>query len=51
VWTAGSEDIPTLGRYESIPACRKAKAKLKLRRDQRAYCTVAPVNHPDLGLH
>lgn len=51
VWTQGSNVIPTLGRYESIPACRIAKARLKLRPDQRAYCTVAPVNWPDLGIH
>ena len=51
VWTPGSKDIPTLGRYESIPICREAKAKLKLKPGQKAYCTLAPPNEPDLGIH
>lgn len=45
------KEIRMLGRYPSIPACRKAKAKLSLDWQQRAYCTVAPVNYPDLGIH
>ena len=45
------KEIRVLGRYPSIPECRKAKAKLTLDWQQRAYCTVAPVNYPDLGIH
>lgn len=51
VWTPGRDDIPTLGRYRSTAECNKAKASLKLRPDQRAYCTLAPDNPPDLRLH
>ena len=52
VWDARKpNDIQNLGRFESIPECRAAKANLKLDSQQRAYCTVAPVNYPDLGLH
>ena len=42
VWTPGKSDIPTLGRFRSFPECRKAKAKLKLKPGQKAYCTVPP---------
>jgi hypothetical protein len=52
VWDARkAKEIENLGRYPSIPECRKAKAKLTLDPQQRAYCTVAPVNDPDLGFH
>lgn len=51
VWDAPSNSLTSLGRYPSIPECRKAKAQLGLLSDQRAYCTVAPVDPPDLGLH
>lgn len=46
VWDARSSALTELGRYESIPACRKVKAQLRLRSDQRAWCTVAPQSHP-----
>ena len=42
VWTPGRTNIPTLGRFKSFPACRKAKAKLKLKPGQKAYCTATP---------
>ena len=51
VWTPGSDRIPTLGKYKSIPACRKALAKLKLRPGQKAYCTLAPKKYRDWGIH
>lgn len=51
VWTPGSRAIPTLGRFESIPACRRAKAKVRLSGGQKAYCTLAPQNDPRLGIH
>jgi len=52
IWDARKpKEIQNRGRYPSIPECRKAKARLALHPQQRAYCTVAPVNHPDLGLH
>lgn len=52
VWDARKpKEIQNLGQYPSIPECRKAKAKLALDPQQRAHCTVAPVNYPDLGLH
>lgn len=46
VWDGRSNALTELGRYESIPACRKVKAQLRLRSDQRAWCTVAPQSHP-----
>lgn len=49
VWTPGSAQIPTLGRFESIPACRRAMARLKLSGGQKAHCTIAPDNRPDPG--
>jgi TonB family protein len=42
VWDGRTGAVTGLGRYESIPACRKVKAQLRLRPDQRAWCTVAP---------
>lgn len=51
VWTPGSKHIPTLGRFPSIPDCRRAKARLRLKGGQKAYCTLAPVIYPDLGIH
>lgn len=51
VWTPGRDEIPTLGKYQSIPHCRIAMARLELRPGQKAYCTLAPKNDPDLGLH
>jgi TonB family protein len=52
IWDAREpRAIQNLGRYPSIPECRKAKARLALDPQQRAYCTVAPVNYPDLGFH
>ena len=42
VWTPGKMELPTLGRFKSFPECRKAKAKLKLKPGQKAYCTVPP---------
>lgn len=51
VWTPGSREIPTLGRYESIPACRRAMARLRLSGGQKAYCTLAPENGPGPRLH
>jgi TonB family protein len=42
LWDARTGALADLGRYESIPACRKVKAQLRLRPDQRAWCTVAP---------
>jgi TonB family protein len=51
VWDARSNALTDLGLYESIPACRKVKAQLRLRPDQRAWCTVAPEAEPDLGIH
>jgi hypothetical protein len=51
VWDARSNALTDLGLYESIPACRKVKAQLRLRRDQRAWCTVAPEPQPHLGIH
>jgi len=51
VWTPGSARIPTLGRFESIPACRRAMARLKLSGGQKAHCTIAPENHLGPGLH
>lgn len=44
IWTQGSSRIPTLGRFESIPACRRAMARLKLGPRQKAHCTIAPEN-------
>lgn len=41
VWDARSGALTELGRYDSIPACREVKAQLRLRSDQRAWCTVA----------
>ena len=47
VWTPGKMELPTLGRFKSFPECRKAKAKLKLKSGQKAYCTVpAPKEGP-----
>ena len=52
IWDARKpKEIRNLGRYPSIPECRKAKARLGLDRQQRAYCTVAPVETPDWGIH
>ena len=48
VWEAGRNFVIELGRYESIPACRKVKAQLRLRSDQRAWCTVAEPSRPGL---
>jgi TonB family protein len=42
VWTPGKMELPTLGRFKSFPECRKAKARLKLKSGQKAYCTVPP---------
>ena len=42
VWTPGKMELPTLGRFKSFPECRKAKAKLKLKPGQKAYCTATP---------
>ena len=42
VWTPGKMELPTLGRFKSFSECRKAKAKLKLKNGQKAYCTVPP---------
>ena len=42
VYTPGKKTLPTLGRFKSFPECRKAKAKLKLKPGQKAYCTVPP---------
>jgi TonB family protein len=46
VWTPGSMQMPTLGRFESIPACRRAMVRLKLGGGQKAYCTIAPESRP-----
>ena len=51
VWTPGSMQMPTLGRFESIPDCRRAKARLRLSGGQKAYCTLAPVSDPGPRLH
>lgn len=51
VWTPGSRQIPTLGRFESIPACRRAMARLKLGAGQKAHCTIAPESHRGPRLH
>lgn len=51
VWTPGSREIPTLGRFESIPDCRRAKARLRLSGGQKAYCTLAPVGDSGPRLH
>jgi TonB family protein len=51
VWDSGTDSIANLGKYDSIPECREAKARLELRPDQRAYCTLAPGNHPGLDLN
>jgi TonB family protein len=51
VWTPGSTRIPTLGRFESIPDCRRAMARLKLSGGQKAYCTIAPENHSVPRVH
>jgi hypothetical protein len=48
VWDSQNDSIVNLGRYESIPACRKVKAQLRLRPDQRAWCTVAEERHRGL---
>jgi len=50
VWTPGSSRLPTLGRFQSIPACRRAMARLKLGAGQKAHCTIAPENHSGPGL-
>jgi TonB family protein len=50
VWTPGSSRLPTLGRFRSIPDCRRAMIRLKLTGGQKAYCTIAPEN-PRPGLH
>jgi TonB family protein len=42
VYTPGKMELPTLGRFKSFPECRKAKARLKLKPGQKAYCTVPP---------
>jgi TonB family protein len=51
VWTPGRSEIPTLGKYDSIPECRTAKARLKLKPGQKAYCTLAPKRYRDWGIH
>ncbi|MFL6844289.1 MAG: energy transducer TonB [Allosphingosinicella sp.] len=51
VWDARTNAIADLGLYESIPACRKVKAELKLRAEQRAWCTVAREVVPDFVRH
>jgi TonB family protein len=45
-WDSRTGALADLGRYPSIPACRKVKDQLRLRSDQRAWCTVAPENAP-----
>lgn len=51
VWDSPGNRIVNIGRYESIPVCRIAKARLKLLADQKAYCTLAPGNHPGLDMN
>lgn len=51
VWTSGSKEIPTLGRFRSIPDCHRARARLRLAAGQKAYCTLAPVGDPGPRLH
>lgn len=51
VWTPGRDEIPTLGRYQSIPHCRIAMARLELSPGQKAYCTLAPKDHPGPAVH
>ena len=51
VWDPSTREIRTLDRYRSIPRCRKAMARLKLREGQKAYCTIAPKKQRDWGIH